>query len=189
MQPFVIFSLPRSRSTWLSAALSAPGRLVGHDIGIDCASIADFLNHFPNPYVGTCETGATFAAPLIARLLPGIRFVVVLNNPFKVAARLQKLGFGDQMAEMSRRHIEMEHIARTMPHVLAVESRMLDNIHIARTIHQHINLPFDSAWWEYMASVNVQTDIADIKRKLVESHDRIAALKSEIAAMGEMANA
>ena len=40
--PFIVFSMPRCRSTWLSVFLSRPGAQVGHDIGVECASADEF---------------------------------------------------------------------------------------------------------------------------------------------------
>src|SRR6185503_11458650 len=75
--PFVLFSLPRSRSAWLSVLLSRPGALVGHDIGIGCAQPEDFAQRLRSDLAGTCETGAAFAWRLIRWLVPDARFAVV----------------------------------------------------------------------------------------------------------------
>ncbi len=68
---FIVLSLPRSRSTWLSLFLSHEAQ-IGHDIGADCSSVAEFMSSIG---AGTCETGAAFAWPLIKRLSPDIKVI------------------------------------------------------------------------------------------------------------------
>ena len=60
VKPFLVFGLPRSRTAWLSHFLAPSPGAVGHDTGIDCKSISDFIGQFygRDRLAGTCETGA-----------------------------------------------------------------------------------------------------------------------------------
>ena len=57
--PFIVLSLPRSRSAWISAFLSYGGRKCGHDLAPTCGTMAEFVAMFGGGgYAGTAETGA-----------------------------------------------------------------------------------------------------------------------------------
>ena len=69
---FLILSLPRSRSKWLSCFLSPPGRDCGHDLIVGCGSLADFSKALALR-VGSCETGAMVGWKLVRQVMPEVR--------------------------------------------------------------------------------------------------------------------
>lgn len=177
--PFIVFSLPRSRSTWLSMFLSYDGREIGHDIGPDCASVADFFARLGD---GTCETGAAFAWPVIRRLRPDIRFVVVRRDPFEVNESLERFGIRNQLIEMQRRSDHLEDIAG-LPGTLTVSYEDLAKPNVCGALFEHcLDEPFDHGWWNRLDPLNIQVDMPKQLAKLIRNGDRIAALKAEVEA-------
>ena len=176
-QPFIVFSLPRSRSTWLSLFLSYDGREIGHDIGADCATVADFFTLLGD---GTCETGAAFAWPVIRRLNPHIKFAVVRRDPYEVNASLERFGITGQLIEMQKRSDLLEDIA-DLPGTLTVTHEDLAKPNVCGALFEHcLGEPFDHGWWQRLDPLNIQVDMPKQLAKLARNADRIAGLKAEV---------
>jgi len=173
---FVVFSLPRSRSAWLSLMLARHGQ-VGHDIGVECSAPDDFVRA---PFLGTCETGAAFAAPLIRKLLPAAKFVVVKREARDVAARLIQLGYGDQSEEMRQRSDDLNAIS-SMFGTLTVQYEDLKQYVTCNMIHAHcLGRGLDWDWWRTLDVLNVQVDLPRERARLAINAGRIAALKAAV---------
>jgi hypothetical protein len=115
----VVFSLPRSRSTWLSMFLSYDGTVIGHDVGVDCATPEEFLERLGD---GTCETGAAFAWRLLRQARPDVKFVVVHRDPAEVSASLDRFGLTGTLPEMRDREMLLGQIAE-QPGTMVVSYR------------------------------------------------------------------
>lgn len=175
--PFVVFSLPRSRSTWLSLFLSYGGRTIGHDIGPDCSGPGDF---FVRLGAGACETGAAFAWRQIRTALPSVRFAVVLRDPHEVAASLERFGLTGYLPEMQKRDDDLHDIA-DLPGTLAVDYAELSKSTICAEIFEHClgeEMPLD--WWRRFDPINIQVDMAKQVAKLAANHDAIEVLKADV---------
>jgi hypothetical protein len=178
--PFIVFSLPRSRSAWLSVLLSGGGEMVGHDTGIDCRTPEDFVFRLAG-MAGTCETGAMFAWPLLRRMLPEVTFAVVRRDPRAVCASLERFGLNGYLEEMQARAALLDEIA-ALPGVLSVDADSLANPGVCSALFAHCTGRAMSArWWGHMAALNVQVDMPSRIDRLVRNADRIAALKAEVA--------
>lgn len=176
MAPFVIFSLPRSRSAWLSAYLSRPGAIVGHDIGIGCASPEEFLARLSHRR-GTCETGAAFAW----RLMPGNIHKIVVNRPVEeVCASLARFGIDGIADEIERRAAHLAEIS-AIPGTLTIDWRELSHLPAIVELHQHCGVPFDHAWFAMMAELNIQVDVMRELARARANAGRIATLKAIVA--------
>lgn len=175
---FVVFSLPRSRSTWLSVFLGRE-KPVGHDIYIGCSHPDEFASKL-ECLAGTCETGAGFAAPLIRKRFPDCKFAVIVRDPSEVAASLAKFGITGQEAELERRIGDLADIAKD-PDVLAVNFSDLDKLETCRSLYEHcLGRPLDAAWWAQIATLNIQVDMAlEFARIQGATHQR-DALKREV---------
>jgi hypothetical protein len=181
MAPFVVFSLPRSRSAWLSVFLSRPYALVGHDIGITCRTPEDFAERLKTDLAGTCETGAMFAWRLIRKMLPDARFVVVRRPVSDVIDSLRKCGLYGLEEEMERRNALLDEIAAE-DGVLSVRFEHLDDLLWTHTLYASCTgEPLTRQWHEHMGAMNVQVDMATRLSLLAMSADRIACLKAEVA--------
>lgn len=178
---FVVFSLPRSRSLWLSTFLAHGNRSVGHDLGAQSGSVADFVERF-NQMDGTCETGAAFAWRLLRRYWPEIRFVVVNRDPTEVAASLERLGLSGYLPEMETRLHQMAEIS-AQPGTLTVEYGDLAKFEPCNAIFEHCNgsdAPW--SWWNELDRTNIQLDLPAWLESLRQNQPNIEAMKSEIAA-------
>lgn len=171
---FVVFSLPRSRSAWLSVFLSYQGRQIGHDIGIDCRTPAEFIHRIGD---GTCETGAAFAWRLVRRALPEARFVVVRRPRAEVVDSLCRFGFGDQTAELTDRDRRLDEIA-AQPGTLSIDyADLATEGGAARAFEHCLAAPFDPIWRRRLEALNIQVDMPKMIEKLRRNHDDIQALK------------
>lgn len=175
---FVVFSLPRSRSTWLSLFLSYKGRVIGHDIGSDCASPEDFLDRLGE---GTCETGAVFAWRRIREARPDCKFVLVYRRPQDVCASLERFGLNGYWAEMHDRLLFMDQIAAQEPQTLVLSyDDLTDPSKCAKLFEYCLDEPFDLDWWVRMDAINVQTDMPKQLGKLIRNHAKLEALKDDL---------
>src|SRR4029079_9933596 len=119
--PFVIFSMPRSRSFWLSRFLSYGPWQCGHDEARHCRSLDDVTSWLSQPFTGTVETAA---APFW-RLLPEGGRVVTLRRPVDdVLGSTRRTGmeFDDAPMTAMLRDTErkLNQIEARLPNVLAV---------------------------------------------------------------------
>lgn len=179
--PFIVFSLPRSRSAWLSVFLSHGVGLVGHDIGVECATPDDFADMLRGPLVGTCETGAQFAWKLIRKMLPDAKFVVIKRDPLEVSESLARFGLTDVDAEMDRRCALLSEISDSEG-TLTFSYDDLGHPGVCWAIYEHCTgLPMDMRWWAQMDALNVQVDMPRMIDRLIHNRDRIAGLKAEVA--------
>lgn len=180
MPPFVIFSLPRSRSAWLSAFLSRPGALVGHDTGIGCARPEDFADRLRVDLAGTCETGAAFAWRLIRQMLPEARFAVIRRPVGEVIDSLRRQGLYGLDAEMERRDALLDEIAAE-PRTLSLRVEQLSDRFFCGGLYEFcMGQWMEAGWHAHMDALNVQVDLPTRLRTLAENAERIAALKAEV---------
>src|SRR6185312_13997111 len=181
MPPFVIFALPRSRTTWLSQWLSYNGVRVGHDIGIDCRSVQDFVDHlWSGRIAGTVETGAMVAGKLLRHAMPSARFLVVRRPVEAVEQSLSRCGVTGMREELERRDALLDSLVRDCS-AGVVEYADLANPQACAEVFQYcLGVPFDPEWHRAMAERNIQTDIASVLRRTHQNAEAIAALKAEV---------
>lgn len=172
---FVVFSLPRSRSTWLSHFLSYRGRVVGHDVGIGCESPDEFMRAVGD---GTCETGAAFAWRLIRDRDPKLRFAVIRRPAVIVAARLAELGLDGQFEEMVARERHLAEIS-ALPGTLTLDMEGLANESICRLLFEFCTgARHDRAWWQRFDRTRIETDLPKRLALLRDRAPQIAKLKA-----------
>ena len=174
---FVVFSLPRSRSAWLSVLLGQDG-VVGHDIGLDCGSVAEFVNA---PYLGTCETGAGFAWRVMRRMVPGVKFAVILRDAHEVTKSLERFGFAgpDLIAEMQSREDDLMTIA-DQKGVMLLHHSQLDDFDICARLYEHLTSgQLSRARFDMLKPLNIQVDMRAVIEKTIRNASHIAALKAE----------
>ncbi len=179
--PFVILSLPRSRSAWLSHFLRYGGRTVGHDILIDCRSVADFPRAFEMGLDGTCETAAMLGWQLIRHLMPKARLITIHRPVAEVEKSLAAAGFPVDSEELEIREALLESASRA-PGVRRFEYSALADPMVCKELFELAlgpRLEFDLAWWNYCAGVNIQVNAAERLAKLAKAGHRMAVLKSE----------
>lgn len=170
--PFVVFSLPRSRSAWLSVLLSSPEKVVGHDIAAVSASFDDFMARL-GP--GSCETGMAFAWRAIRAASPEARFVVVRRDPGDVVRSLDYFGLTGQDAEILRRDAHLDEIA-AQPGTLSVRFEDLADYWACGAIFQRcLGKTMPMAWWAALDPINIQVDMHRQVRLLNDRAQEAAA--------------
>lgn len=178
MTPFFVFSLPRSRSAWISAFLSGDGAFIGHDVGAECGSVGEFIGMMSN-LAGTCETGAAFAWRLLRQVWPDARFAVVRRDPEDVCRSLARFGLDGFLPEMMARWAQLEEIS-ALPGTLTVSFDDLRSFEACAELYEFCTrrrLSVD--WWRGMEAQNIQVDMPVQLALLQQNAPRIAALKTE----------
>lgn len=182
--PFIILSLPRSRSAWLASFLSYGGLRCGHDIAVDCASIADFRAALA-VLAGTCETGAAFAWRLLREEYPAAKMVVVRRPVAGVMASFAKLLPAEALPaldhEMWMRACYLGELSE-QPGVMFIEHRALVYEDVCARLFEHcLGIPHDHDWWLRASKINIQIDWPRRLQRLAQNAEQIAALKAEVA--------
>lgn len=161
--PFVVFSLPRSRSAWLSKFLSYDPWICGHDESRHWRDLEDVKSWFMQPFIGTVEIEAMYFWRLLPRVAPGARIVTVRRPVPEVVESLLRLEIGDGGPQLMRLVRQMDAKldqieARTG--ALRVEFADLGSEATCRRLFGHcLGLELDLAWWKHWQAINVQVDI------------------------------
>lgn len=185
--PFVVFSLPRSRSAWLAHMLGHSHE-VGHDLAVRCGAIGDFTGPLASEALaGTVETGAGLAHRLLAHLLPGARFLVLHRPVAEVEASFARQGITLAPGELISREAQLETIV--MSGVPCVESANLSEPNCANWTYEYLlgEEPPDG-WIAKCQGVNIQIDLHARILELAAAGPRLEALaKSVLSAQAELA--
>lgn len=166
-------------SHWLRYA----GKVVAHDLAVECASIADFRAKM-ELVDGSCETGAVLGWRLIREQMPSCRLVVVLRPVGEVAASLAKFGLEPPMEELQQRSM-MLGIVASLPGTMVLSYEQLSDPLVCQALWEHcLELPFDWQWWARYQALRIEVDMGARVARLVANAPRLAALKAEVALAG-----
>jgi hypothetical protein len=182
--PFIIFTLPRSRSAWLSHWLSyikdgQRVRSVGHDTFSKCSSIEGCETAL-NALNGTVETGAAFAYKLISSRLPKGKLLVVQRDPMECLHSLLRKGVKPDPEDWSQRVRDLWAVSASGVRTIAYDDLDLESC--AKWIWEYcLDLPWDGQWWSQWTPMNVQIDISKRIMELQRDAENIAQLKREVA--------
>lgn len=179
--PFIVFSLPRSRSAWMTHFLSYPPFQCGHDMATYCESVSDFLGMFASGMVGTCETGAVEAWRVIRAEMPECKFVVVRRPLPDVLASFARHGLSPDEAQLIQRANLLESVA-SLAGTLVLDYSELDGYLGCRRLFEFcLGLPFDWAWWEFYSQYNIQVDLRAQLELCRVNAPGLARLRDEVA--------
>lgn len=180
--PFVVFSLPRSRSAWLTHFLSYPPKRVGHDVIVYCDKVEDFIRMFSEGMDGTCETATVLGHRLIRHLLPSVKYVVVRRPLAEVVGSLARLGLVAPPGELEARDAMLDQV-EAMPGTLSLRYDELDSPDFCRRLFEfcHGEDPeFEIEWWAQCSRFNIQVEMGKQVSLLYERRDFIAHLRKEM---------
>lgn len=170
MRPFVVFSLPRSRSAWLSRFLTYGDWLCGHEELRHMRSMDDIRSWFTQPCVGTVETAGAPWWRLLDNVAPDARVVVVRRPVDEVVESLLAVPgvvFDRARLEPLMRRLDRKlgQIEKRLPGVMTVPFRDLEKEETCAAIFEHC-LPYqhDHARWEWLNGVNVQVSLPALLR-------------------------
>lgn len=166
--PFLILGLPRSRTAWLSRFLSYPPWSCGHEDARHLRSMADVRSWLSQPYTGSAETALARWWPLIPKIAPTLRIVVVRRPVPEVVDSLMRLRLGFDRDLLSRVILKLDHaLDMVEDHVpcLRVGFAELAEEGCCRRVFEHcLNLPHDHNWWLRWEWQNVQCNMGAILR-------------------------
>jgi GNAT superfamily N-acetyltransferase len=161
---FIVYSLPRSRSYWLSRFLTYGNWYCGHDEVRHLRSLDDVASWCKLPNTGTVETGAMS----FWRLVPDHWKAVTVRRPVdEVVASMRQFGLSldwDVFAKFMRRlDRKLDQIERRVPNVLRVTFEELRTEAACQAVFEHC-LPFrhDARWWRSIALVNMQCHLSHV---------------------------
>jgi len=168
--PFVIFSMPRSRSAWISRFLSWGDWHCGHEELLHQRSLEDVQSWLGQPCTGTVETAASPFWRILRTLQPDVRVVVVRRPVDEVVASFMRLPLGYQEATlrplMERTAAKLDQIERRWPGVLAVTFEDLATEAGCRRVWEHVlPYPHQPDWWAAVSLVNIQVDMRVLVRR------------------------
>lgn len=183
--PFIVYSLPRSRSAWTAKFLSYGGRKCAHDIATECASLNELTAKLRGEYAGTCETGAVIGWRALRLKLPDARIAVIRRPVQQAYDSLARYGVGCQevMNQLTERDAMLDQLS-LVPGVKSFAFADLKSIDTCRDLFEHcLGEPFDWEWWERWSGENVQVDVMERLRYVAANRDRIEGLKREARAI------
>ena len=170
--PFVVFSMPRSRSTWLSRFLGYGEFGCGHEELLNLRSLDDAKAWLSQPCTGTVETAAAPFWRLLLRYRPDVRIAVVRRPVDEVVASYLRLPLGFDPATLEplvrRVDAKLAQIERRVPNVVSVTFAELGTEDGCRRVFEHcLPYPHDVAWWNAASPVNIQMDMRQCVRKFL----------------------
>jgi hypothetical protein len=179
---FVVFSLPRSRSYWLSRFLSHDGWHCGHDEIRHLRSLGDARAWLARPRTGTAETAAAPFWRILRRLAPDARVVVVRRDPAAVFASLLRLPVEFDAAVMVRQlrrfDAALDEITARWPGALSVSFEDLRHEATCAAVYEHcLGHAHDPAWWAALAGQNLQADVVGVLREVLANERLMARLR------------
>jgi len=169
-RPVVIFSLPRSRTAWISRFLTYRDWQCGHDEARHCRSLDDVRAWLSQPCTGSVETAAAPFWRLLMGMRPEARVVTIRRPVADVVASLMRLG-GEAFDEtllaivMQRLDRKLDQVEARVPGVLRIEFDDLATEDGCRRLWEYcLPYPFDAKWYELLASANIQVNMGLVLR-------------------------
>ena len=173
MPPFVVLSLPRSRSAWLSRFLTYGDWVCGHEEIRHLRTLDDAKLWFDQPNIGTAETAAAPWWRLLDQFAPGARVLVVrrpVEDVVDSLMRLPGLTFERDtlLKTMTRLDRKLDQIEARVPNVLSVSfSDLNDEATCAKVFEHCLPLKHDHDHWARLAPVNIQANMFALMRYMI----------------------
>ena len=184
--PFIIYSLGRSRTAWLSAFLTYGDWRCYHEISSRLRSFEDIKKLLSIPKIGILETAAIPARPLIKYACPGIRELIIIRPLEEViesylatdTAGLVTWDTKKLRSVLSREYRELEKLSSS---VLTIEYKDIATEEGCKKIFEHcLPYTFDKEWWEIGKDQNIQIDMKAFFQYYLENRDEIENFKKQL---------
>lgn len=181
---FLILSLPRSRSAWmthfLNYPLARPPVTVGHDILIECDDVAQFIDSYRNGMTGTVETSAAPLWKIVRKELPDCKIVVVRRPLIEVYRSLEKHGYLFNLSELAELNELLEMISE-MPRVCSICYEGLDSPGVCKWLFEYcLEIDFDFDWWLQLQGMNIQVDLKERMEQLERRKESMERVRQEV---------
>lgn len=179
--PFFVISLPRSRSAWLASFLSYKGLKCGHDLLVDCGSVAEFENAMAG-VAGSCETAAVVGWKLLRSKWPMSKIVVITRDIPAIVASCVAQGLNVDVGQFIERR-EMLDMLSASQGVRTFEFEELRDPQVCKAIFEWLlEREFDAEWWANLSAKNIQIDLVSRVRAIQNNNERLSALTTEVLA-------
>lgn len=178
---FLILSLPRSRSAWLSRFLTYGGWHCGHDEAVRWRSMEDARAWFSMDRTGSAETSI---APFWRLFPPHVRLVTVRRPVMEVVESCIRAGAPERargrLETALRRHDrKLDQIERRVPGLLRVEYADLASETVCARLFKHcLGLPHDSRRWSRLDRENIQIDFPWMIRYMEAHREHVEKLSA-----------
>jgi GNAT superfamily N-acetyltransferase len=185
LAPFVVFSLPRSRTFWLSRYLTYGGWTCSHDEARYVRGVGDVTSWLSQDLVGAVETGASPFWRLLLQIRPDARIAVIRRPVAEVIESLLATGIqfdrpalAQGMARLDRKLDQIERL----PNVLSVSYADLNQEATCARLFEHcLGLSHDHDWWSRLAPMNLQVNLAAEFRYMNAYAPRLRAAEAACA--------
>lgn len=185
MQPnFLVCSLPRSRSAWLSRFLTYGDWYCDHEQLRYMRSLDDVKAWLSQPNTGSCETAAAPFWRLLQKYAPDIKVVTVRRPVAEVVESLRAVGWREDKASVTRNmeafDRKLDQIERRLPNVMSVSFGALEQEDTCARIFEHC-LPYkhDGWWWQGKAAENIQINFPALVRYVTANITAIQKLAAQ----------
>ncbi|CAB5162363.1 hypothetical protein UFOVP152_23 [uncultured Caudovirales phage] len=169
-RPFLILSLSRSRTAWLSRFLTYGEWICGHEELRHARSLDDVRAMATIPCYGSAESVAAPWWRLFEQVAPGLRVVIIRRPVADVVESYMALGEPafDRTAltrAITRLDAKLDQVAARYPDVLSVDYADLEDEATCARVFEHC-LPYrhDHAHWSALAGTNIQCDVRLLAR-------------------------
>lgn len=180
MVPFIVFTLPRSRSAWLSHFLSSDDVQVGHDLILECAYVSDFFRLL-DARGGTIETGAITGAKVIRRMRPDIKMAVVRRPVDQVIRSLVGIGLANLVPRQIEQRAELLDELSKEPGVLTIAFEDLATYDACNRLTEFCRgAPCPPERWDRFADFNIQLNIPRRVAKLQAKAVNIQRIREQV---------
>lgn len=188
MASFIIYSMGRSRTAWLSAFLSYKEWKCYHEVGIRLRSLQDIEKVLNLPNIGILETAAIHARPIIKYIRPDIKEVVILRPLEDIMQSFLHLDTNNLVTwDKEKMHKVLERGCRELkklselPTTLSVNFEELATEQGCQKIFEHcLPYDFDKDWWEIGKEQNIQLDTKSFFEYYVSNKDSIEIFKQQL---------
>lgn len=155
---FMIFSMPRSRSYWMSQYLSYPPHTVGHDVILKADNLKGLIREY-SALSGSVELSTVLGWQYFMTLFPETRIVTVRRPVDEVHQSLLNVGLYTPMEILEMRDRALIACSRH-PRVQAIEYRDLSNPDCCQWLFEYcLNMPWDPDWYKDLANQNLQCEV------------------------------
>ena len=170
MRPFIVLSLPRSRSAWLSHFLSYGDAVCGHEEIRRMRTLDDVKAWFSQPMIGSAETAAAPWWRLFPKVAPDANIVIVrrpVDDVVESLSRIKGTAY-DRIAlraAMEYHARKLDQVEARCDNVLSVNFADLETEATCRAVFEHcLPYSFDKAHWQALDGVNIQINLPAMMR-------------------------
>lgn len=187
---FIIFGLPRSRTYWLSVAMSHGGYQCAHEQMRHMRLQDDIKAWFSQDYTGAAETGAAPFWRTIRAVRPDLRVLVVRRPVAEVVDSLMALDMrrvctferGALTRQITYLDRKLDQIEARWPGVKSVSFAGLRYEAVFAGAYEFCTgQPHDHAWWASLADVNLQANMPALMRYMQANRPALDKLARQVA--------